>query len=180
VLVASLEGVDDAEDLGGVAAGGGWVREDGTDGLLRVDDEDGADGESNTLGVNVGDVLVVEHVVGVSDLALLVADDGELQLAATDLINVLDPASMALDGVGRETDQLDVALGELWLELRKGAQLGGADWGVVLWVREEDDPVVANEVVEVDGTTSSLGLEVGSSAAQTERLSAFGRHCAVL
>ncbi len=28
VLVAGLEGVDDAEDFGGVAAGGGWVGED--------------------------------------------------------------------------------------------------------------------------------------------------------
>ena len=28
VLVAGLEGVDDAEDLGSIAAGGGWVGED--------------------------------------------------------------------------------------------------------------------------------------------------------
>lgn len=60
VLVTSLEGVDDAEDLGGVAASGGRVREDGADGLLGVDDEDRADGESNALGVDVGGVLVVD------------------------------------------------------------------------------------------------------------------------
>jgi hypothetical protein len=59
VLVAGLEGVDDAENLGGVAAGGGWVGEDEADGLLWVDDEDGADGEGDALGVAVGDVLVV-------------------------------------------------------------------------------------------------------------------------
>ena len=60
VLVAGLEGVDDTEDLGGVAAGGGGVAEDGADLLLGVDEEDGADGESNALGVDVGGVLVVD------------------------------------------------------------------------------------------------------------------------
>ena len=54
-----LEGVDNSEDLSGVAAGGGWVGEDETDGLLWVDDEDRADGEGNTLLVDVGGILVV-------------------------------------------------------------------------------------------------------------------------
>lgn len=62
VLVAGLEGVNDAEDLGGVAAGRGGVREDGADGLLGVDDEDGADGEGDALLVDVGGVLVVDPV----------------------------------------------------------------------------------------------------------------------
>lgn len=63
VLIASLEGVDDTEDLGGVAAGGGGVGEDEADSLLGVDDEDAADGESNALGVDVGGVLVVQPVL---------------------------------------------------------------------------------------------------------------------
>ena len=66
MLVASLERVDNAEDLGGVAAGAGGVREDGADGLLGVNDEDGADGESDALGVDVGGVLVVDPVPCVS------------------------------------------------------------------------------------------------------------------
>ena len=60
VLVAGLQRVDNAEDLGGVAAGGGRVGEDGADGLLGVDDEDGADSEGDALGVYVGGVLVVK------------------------------------------------------------------------------------------------------------------------
>jgi hypothetical protein len=60
VLVAGLQAVDDAQDFGGVAAGGGRVGEDGTDGLLGVDDEDGADGEGDAFGVDVGGVLVVD------------------------------------------------------------------------------------------------------------------------
>ena len=83
MLVASLEGVDDTEDLGGVAAGRGWVGENGADGFLRVDDEDGTDGERNALGVDVGRVLVVQHVVGQSNLAVLVTNYGEFELAST-------------------------------------------------------------------------------------------------
>ena len=100
MLVTGLERVDDTEDLGGVAAGGRRVRHDEADGLLRVDDEDGADGEGDTLGVDVGGVLVVEHVVRICDLALLVADDREAQAALRDLVDVLDPALVRGDRVG--------------------------------------------------------------------------------
>lgn len=198
VLVARLERVDHAQHLGRVAARGRRVRQDEPDRLLGVDDEDGADREGDTLGVDVGRVLVVEpsmplalpclgrlhgvhlHVVQVRDLALLVANDGEVQLAARDLVDVLDPALMAVDGVGREADELDTALGELGLELGEGAELGGAHGRVVLGVREEHDPIVADELVEVDGALGGLGLEVGGNAAETEGLSALFGHVAVL
>jgi hypothetical protein len=61
------------------------------------------------------------HVIGICDLSVLVADDREGQLAASDLIDIFDPSSMGLDGVGRETNQLDPALGELRLELCESA-----------------------------------------------------------
>lgn len=110
------------------------------------------------------------HVVQVGDLALLVGNDGESDLGASDLVNVLDPSLVAAEGVGRETNQLDATLGELRLELGESAQLSGADGGVVLGVGEENDPVVANELVEVDGTSGGVGLEVGGSGAQAEAL----------
>ncbi len=75
---------------------------------------------------------------------------------------------MAVYGVGRETDELDAALGELGLELGEGAELGGTDGGEVLGVGEEDDPVVTDELVEVDRTGGGFGLEVGGDAAQAE------------
>ena len=53
---------------------------------------------------------------------------------------------------------------------RESTELGGADGCVVLWVREEDYPVVTDELVEVDGALSGLGLEVRGGAAQTESL----------
>lgn len=79
ILVTRLERIDDAEDFSSIAAGRGWVREDETDGLLGVDDEDGADREGlaeeesvalrhciqtvktyDALGVDIGRILVVK------------------------------------------------------------------------------------------------------------------------
>lgn len=64
-------------------------------------------------------------------------------MAARDLVNVLDPALVAATSIGGQTDQLDASLGELGLELGKGAKLGGADGGEVFRVREENNPTVA-------------------------------------
>ena len=33
---------------------------------------------------------------------------------------------------------------------------------------EQDDPFIADEVMEVDGTLSSVGVEVGSNATQAQ------------
>jgi len=60
VLVTGLKGVDNTEDLGGIAASGGWVGEDETDGLLGVDDENRSDGEGNSLCIDIGGILVVQ------------------------------------------------------------------------------------------------------------------------
>lgn len=168
VLLGGLQSVNDTEDLGGVAAGGGGVSHDETDLLGGVNDEDGADGQSHALGVDVGGVLVVDHVVGVGNLALGVGDDGELELGAGNLIDVLDPAVVGLDMVGAQANELDTASSELGLELGKGTELGGTDGGEVIGVGEEDGPLVTNELVEVDGTVGGVGIEVGGSRAQTE------------
>ena len=117
------------------------------------------------VGRQVGRYL---HVVEEGDLALLVGDDGEGDLAAGHLVDVLDPALMATEGVGRQTNQLSTALGELGLELGEGAELGGADRGVVLRVGEEDNPLVADPLVEVDGASSGVGLEVGGHGTEAE------------
>jgi hypothetical protein len=168
VLLGGLESINDTENLGSVAAGGGGVGHDQTDLLGGVDDEDGADGQSHTLGVNVGGVLEVDHVVQVGDLALGVGDNGELELGAGDLIDVLDPTVVGLDAVGTQTDELNTTLGELGLKLGEGTELGGADGGEVIGVGEEDSPLVTDEVVEVDGTGGGLGVEVRGNRAQTE------------
>lgn len=111
---------------------------------------------------------MVQHVIEICNGSLLITNDWEAQLAARNLINVLDPSSVGLDGVGRKTDQLDAALGELGLKLCEGAQLGGADGCVVFWVGEQDNPLVANELVEVDWALGGFGLEVGCKGSQAE------------
>lgn len=168
VLVSGLQSIDDTQDFGGVTAGGGGVGHDQTNLLGGVDNEDGADGQSHALGVDVGGVLVVDHVEGVGDLALGIGDNGELEVGAGNLIDVLDPAVVGLDVVGTETNELDTARGELGLELGEGAQLGGTDGGEVIGVGEEDGPLVTDELVEVDGTVGGLGIEVRGSRAQAE------------
>lgn len=45
LLVSGLESLDDTENLGGVTTSGGGVCKSETDLLVRVDDEDGTDGE---------------------------------------------------------------------------------------------------------------------------------------
>lgn len=81
---------------------------------------------------------------------------------------------MALNGVGTEADELHTALRELWLELGESTELSCADWCVILWVREEDDPVVADELVEVDRAGGGLGVEVGGNAAEAKRCGGHG------
>ena len=108
------------------------------------------------------------HVVEVGDLALLVGNDGEVDARARHLVNVLDPALVAVERVGRQADDLDAALGKLGLDLGHGPELRRAHGRVVLRVREEHDPAVADELVEIDGSLRGLGLEVGRLAAQAE------------
>lgn len=117
------------------------------------------------------------HVICIGDLALLVTDDWELEVAARDLINILDPSPMRLDGVGRKTDQLDATLGELGLKLCKSAELGGANWCVVLWMGEQNNPFVADELVEVDRAVGCLGLEVRGDGAQAETVGRVSTLC---
>lgn len=175
VLVTELEGVNDTEDLVKVATGRGGVGEGEADGLLGVDDEDGADGEWDTLGIEVGQVLVIQHVVEGRDLAVGISDDGELDFDVVDLVDILDPLFVGLEAVGGETDNLDVALVKLGLEAGNNTELGGADGGEVCGVREENGPGVADEIVELDGALGGLGVEVGGDGAKTEGV-AIGRH----
>lgn len=149
MFVASLERVDNAQDFGGVSSSARRVGENSADRLLWVNHKDTADGESYAFLVDVRGVLVVDprssfinvwpqshthtktwcnlHVVHERDLALLVAYDWKAQLAPRDLINVFDPAAMALNSVGTQPNELDVSLREFWLEFGKGAELCCAD-----------------------------------------------------
>lgn len=56
--------------------------------LLRVDDEDGADGKNNVLAIQI---TLVDHVVEESNLPVGIGNDGELEVGVGELVNVLDP-----------------------------------------------------------------------------------------
>ena len=83
VLGRNLQRVDHSQELIDVPSRRSRVREDEADDLLGVDDEYRTDGEGESEGVDVGGVESVEHVVLGGDFAVLVADDGELQSAAS-------------------------------------------------------------------------------------------------
>ena len=115
MLVSCLQRIHNSQNLGRVAASRGGIGEDSTDGLLRVNNENRADCKSDALGVHVGSILVVEHVIEQGDLSLLVSNDGETQVTSADLVNVLDPTAMALNSVRRQADQLYATPGKFRL-----------------------------------------------------------------
>lgn len=104
LLVARLQAINHAQHLAGVAARRRGVHHGEADLAGGVDDEDGADGEGDALGVDVVEVLRVEHVVQEGDAALGVGDDGEGEGGAGEGVDVVDPA-----GVGGEV------IGALWV-----------------------------------------------------------------
>jgi len=70
----------------------------------------------------------------VGDLAVGVGDDGEGEVGGGDVVDVFCPGFVGGEVVGGEADELDVAGGELRLQLGEGAEFGGADGGEVGWV----------------------------------------------
>ncbi len=106
------------------------------------------------------------HVVQVGDLALFVGNNGECDFPASHLIDILNPSLVAAERVGGQADQLNATLSKLGLQLSKGAELGSADGGVVFGVREENDPVAANKLVEIDGAVGGISLEVGGDGSE--------------
>jgi hypothetical protein len=67
MLVAGLEGVDDAQDFSSVTSSAGWVGEDGANGLLGIDNEYRPDGESDALLVDIGGILVIDPTTESTD-----------------------------------------------------------------------------------------------------------------
>lgn len=91
-------------------------------------------------------------------------------MVAADFLDVGGPLLVAADRIGAQTEQLCAALVELGLKAGHLSQLGGADRGEVLGVGEEDEPVVADVLMKVDGPLGGVGLEVGGSVAQAQAI----------
>ena len=126
MFVGQLERVNDTEDFLGITTSTGGVVDDCADDLLGIDEEDGSDGQCHSLAVNIGGILVVDHVVQVSDLSGFVGDDGERKVGFGDIVDVLDPFLVRVEGVGTQTNELDTALGEFRLEFGESTELSSA------------------------------------------------------
>jgi hypothetical protein len=163
VFRSELHGVEDAEDLVEVPAGGHGIAELQLDLLVGTDDENGTDGGVRGRGAAFGGAGLVggEHVVKLGDLEIDVADHGVIDGVAGDVLDVDGPLGVVLDGIDREADDLGSALGELPFEASHGAELGGADGSKVLGVGEEDCPVIADPLVELDGAVGGVSSKVG-------------------
>lgn len=85
-----------------------------------------------TLLIDVGDVVVVKHVVKVGNLAVGIGNDGESEPGAGDLVNILDPDVVRVHAVGTQSDELDAESSEFRLELGESAELGGANGSEVI------------------------------------------------
>jgi hypothetical protein len=124
VFVSQLKRVNDTEDFLRVTTGTGGVIDDCADDLLGIDEEDGSDSQGHALAVDVGGVLVIDHVVQVGYLAGLVGNDGEGETRLGHFVDILDPFLVRVESVGTQADELDIALGELGLEFRESSELG--------------------------------------------------------
>lgn len=108
------------------------------------------------------------HIISQSNLSILISNYWEGQFGATDLIDIFDPSSVALNGVCRQSNQLDTSFCELRLELGESTEFGSADRSVIFWVGEEDNPLITNEFVEIDRALGGIGLEVWGNGTETE------------
>lgn len=60
MLVASLQRINDAQNLGRISSRRSRVGHDQADGFLRVNDEDRSNGKGDALLVDIGGILIVQ------------------------------------------------------------------------------------------------------------------------
>ena len=92
VLVTSLQTVQDTKDLCSVPARARGVRHCEANLLCRIDNEDRTDckGDATVLLKRV-EVVLRDHIVEKSDVAICVSDDWELYRGVGRLVDVVDP-----------------------------------------------------------------------------------------
>lgn len=100
MLVPSLQRIYHTQYFGRIPPRRRRIRKYKTNGLLGINDENASDCKGNPLGVDIGRILMIQHIICIRNFALLVANDGEGQLASRNLVNILDPAAMRLDCIG--------------------------------------------------------------------------------
>ena len=58
----------------------------------RLTDKDGPDGERQTLLIDIGLILVIEHTVKLGNVSVLITNDWEFKVTTSEVVYVLDPS----------------------------------------------------------------------------------------
>ena len=93
-----------------------------------------------------------------------VADHGIVRRGALRLADVFRPLGVLVDRIDRKTHQLDAALVEFRFQPGECTELGGANRGEILGMREQQCPAIADPVMEFDFPFGGLGYEVRSDS----------------
>ena len=110
----------------------------------------------------------MNHVVEVADLAVWVADHGEVHWCSLCFANVAFPFQVRLNIVNRQTDDFHIALVELGFDFCYVAKLSGAHWCEVFWVTKKYAPRGAEPLMKVDGALCGFCGEVGGGIAESK------------
>ena len=76
---------------------------------------------------------------------------------STNFVDILDPFVVALESVGRKTDDFGVASRKVGCATSDFSEFSSADGSKVSGMREENSPAVSNPLVEFDRTLDYLG-----------------------
>jgi hypothetical protein len=104
----------------------------------------------------------MDHVIQRRDLLIRIGDDGIIHGRLLCLVDVVDPAFMRIQWIHTDGDHFDPALLEVRRNFRHGPELGGADRGVIFWMRKENSPAVAEPLMKVNRPFSCLSREIRS------------------
>lgn len=83
---------------------GSGIGHDETNSLLWINDENTSNRESDSLLIDIGCILLVNHVIGICHLTVFVTNDREFQSASGYFVDVLDP-SITLPSQIRQSSQ---------------------------------------------------------------------------
>lgn len=68
--------------------------------LAWINDKHGTNRESNSLLIDVVQILLINHVVQESDFTICIRDDRKSNICLGDLVDVFDPAAVAIEIIG--------------------------------------------------------------------------------
>src|SRR5262249_52055959 len=101
-----------------------------------------------------------KHLVELRDLEIAITDDRVVRGVTLRLLDVVRPSRMLVDRVDREADDLDAAFVELGLDLGHVAELGRANRGEILRMREQYAPGAADPLMKANASLRRVGFKI--------------------